>query len=220
MSSIRKRKNTKELWVPAMYLLSGTYLMGVGTGVSLLSSLSGDAAAFLWDALSKALSISVEGVNNLFTVTLIVVVLIFDRRVLGIGTVVCPLMQNLGLMSVKRLFLGMPAMGTGLDILAGIAGILVLSIGCGIFVAAQKGTSAYLGLGQIISGKTGKSYGTAIMIMDGTCFLTALFLSRRLVLGPLIATCISGPVIDLTTSLFICFRKKGRTVKYENNFGM
>lgn len=217
---MHNRRGRKELLISIAFLLLGTYLMGIGTGISLLSSLSGDAVAFLWDALSKAFSISVEGANMLFTVTLILIVVKLDWRVLGIGTLVCPVIQNLGLASVRQVFPHTPAMVFGIDILTGISGILILSIGCGIFISAQKGTSAYLGFGQILSGRTGKSYGTTIMLMDGSCFLLASLLSQRLALGPLIATCMSGPAINLTISFLTYFRKKERTVKYENNFGM
>lgn len=220
MNSIDKRKRKKEIIASGIYLLLGTYLMGIGTGISLLSSLRGDAVAFLWDALSKAFSISVEGANTLFTGLLIGFVIKFDWRVLGIGTIVCPLFQNLGLLSVQKVFVNLPLMTLWVDILTGIVGILVLSIGCGIFVTAQKGTSVYLGLGKIISGKIRKNYGTTIMMMDGICFLAALFLSRRMALGPLISTCISGPVIDFTITFLDYFRKKGGAAEYENNFSV
>jgi len=194
-------------------LLAGTYLMGIGTGISLLSSLSGDAVSFLWDAMSKTGLVSVEGANIIFSVILLFLVLIFDRRVLGIGTIVCPLMQNLGIASVQKCMGEMAVYGAAKNYFVGLAGIVVLSIGCGIFVHAKKGTSVYLGLGQIISRMRHFNYGIVIMIMDGICFFLAAVLAGKIMIGPMIATCISGPIINATIHIL---NRSGRRKDVEN----
>lgn len=188
--------SVKKGWKSWGLLIAGTYIMGVGTGISLSSTASGDAVIFLWDALSQRVLISVTMANYIFTAFLLAFIVIMDYSVLGIGTIICPVVQNIGIFSMQILLNGVQWRGKLMNLLVGVLGILVLSVGCGIFVFAKKGTSAYLGMGQILSGKWKQSYGLTIMMMDGSCFAIAWLLSGDIAPGPFLATVISGPVID------------------------
>lgn len=213
---MRQKKRKRYSWV---LLIVGTYIMGLGTGISLSSTASGDAVTFLWDALSQRFQLSVEMANLLFTVFLLVFAAVMDYHVLGIGTVVCPFVQNIGIFSVQKLLSGVQWKGTVENLLIGIVGILILSVGCGIFVFAKKGTSAYLGTGQILSEKWQQNYGLTIMVMDGSCFIIAWLLTGIVALGPLLATVISGPVIDGVTRCLTYWERRSE-IEYENHFGV
>ena len=214
--SMKQKKRRWDAWI---LLIAGTYIMGLGTGISLSSTASGDAVTFLWDALSQRFLISVETANLLFTAFLLAFAVLMDYHVLGIGTVVCPLVQNLGISSVQKLLSEARWNGEVENLLVGILGILVLSVGCGIFVFARKGTAAYLGTGQILSRKWKWNYGLTIMLMDGSCFIAAWLLSGTIAPGPLLATVLSGPVIDGVTRLLTSWERR-REVAYENYFGL
>ncbi len=207
------RQKVKETIGWAALLLSGTYIMGIGTGISLESSLSGDAVSFLWDAMSQVCSISVETANLIFSAVLMLFVLKFDWKVLGIGTLVCPFIQNLGIVTVRNYLTVPVSVSACTDLLIGLTGIFLLSVGCGMFVCARKGTSVYLGFGQIISRRLHQNYGLTIMLTDSICFLLAAILLQKIAVGPLIAVAVSGPVIDGTIRVLDHFMKKEEKCK-------
>ena len=194
--------------------------MGVGTSLSLSSTLSGDAVAFLWDACSTKTGLTVEMINTIFTILLLTIVVKFDITKLGIGTLICPIIQNFGIWTTNLMLSTISITSGIMDIAIGLIGISILSIGCGIFAYVNLGISAYLGTGKIISEKLNINYGLVIMITDGLCFIFATILSQSIAIGPLIATCISGPLIDLTMRSMPVLSKYRKGKNYENNISM
>lgn len=194
--------------------------MGVGTSLSLSSTLSGDAVAFLWDACSMKTGLTVEMVNTIFTILLLTIVIKFDITKLGIGTLICPIIQNFGIWTTNLLLSNILISSVFVDVLIGLIGISILSIGCGIFAYVELGISAYLGTGKIISEKMNINYGLIIMITDGLCFIFATIISQSIAIGPLIATCVSGPLIDLTMRSMPILDKYRKGKNYENNISV
>lgn len=207
-------------FINLLFLIIGTFLMGMGTSLSLSSTLSGDAVAFLWDALSEQFGITVEMANSIFTCIMFLFVIKLDIRKLGIGTIVCPILQNLGIITMNTVMLNYTDLIVKYNYLIGLLGISLLSIGCGIFIYGGLGTSAYLGFSQIVSEKLNINFGLAIMMMDGLCFVTALVMMKTIAIGPLIATVISGPLIDGTIKLLKKISNKRKDESYANNISM
>lgn len=205
MMIIRGNRRLKSVGMMA----GGAYAMGIGTGIALLSSLSGDSVAFLWEAAAMNFPVSVETVNVLMTGCLLFYVFVQDRTVLGIGTILCPLIQNVGIMTIGWLGISSGTTVFG-DWFCGLLGLTILAVGCGMVVFAQMGPSAYLAAGQIISKKLQWNFGVTIMAMDTFCFVIACLLEKRIAIGPLIATVVNGPMIDVTIKIL------GKMCKWNN----
>ncbi len=181
-------------------MITGAYFMGIGTGIALLSTLSGDSVVFLWEAISMNFPISVETANVCMTAGLLLYVIIQDKTILGIGTILCPLIQNVGIMTIG--WMENPFVATMFaDWFYGLSGLTILAIGCGMVVFAKMGPSAYLAAAKVLEKKLHWNFGVIIVMMDTVCFVAACLLEKRIAVGPLIATAVNGPMIDGTIKI-------------------
>lgn len=181
-------------------MITGAYFIGIGTGIALLSTLSGDSVAFLWEAISMNFPISVETANVCMTAGLLLYVIIQDKTILGIGTILCPLIQNVGIMTIG--WMENPFVATMFaDWFYGLSGLTILAIGCGMVVFAKMGPSAYLAAAKALEKKLHWNFGVIIVMMDTVCFVAACLLEKRIAVGSLIATAVNGPMIDGTIKI-------------------
>lgn len=196
-------------------LFIGSLITGVGISISVTSKMNGDAVVYLWNSLSLKYHISIEEANYLFTIILLLLVLCLNYRKIGIGTILIPFFQNLGIFFtdflIKNISIGFPSIVTL------IIGVIILSIGYGIVTYAQLGLNVYLALALAISEKFDKEYGIIILIMDFISYLFAWIICKKASLGPLIAVFISGPIISISNKILIFLNKE---INNEDNISL
>lgn len=187
--------NYKEIFL----LIFGSILMGIGAYLSNLSGFGGDSVAVLWLGMAKKWNITQGMANNIFNALLLTFLFFKDRKYIGIGTVVSPLVQSFT-MDILGIFL-IPIQNTVINFFLMTVGIIILSIGCGVYAVANLGLGAYIGMVMSISKQTNKSVSFIKISADFVTLMIALYLGAKASLGPIFNLLISGPIMDKTINI-------------------
>lgn len=170
--------------------------MGIGVYISVETGFGADSVAILWEGMAKTGHISLGTANNIFSIALFIILLCIDRRYIGIGTILSPLVQSL-VMDSLNLF-SFPELPYVVRFVLMVVGIVILSVGSGAYAAADLGCGAYIGMTLALSAKTGKTVSFVKIFLDFITLVGAIFLGVIPSFGPVISLLISGPIVDFT----------------------
>lgn len=183
----------RKVFFKCMLLLVGSVVSGIGIGVTVDSTKSGDAVTFLWEAIANKLCIDITIANYIFTIILLIIVLVFNKEKLGVATVAIPVLQNVGIKLFE--YSGISFCGRLNDYIIFFVGLLVMAIGYGVAAGSHMGLSVYLSFVEILSDKLKIKFSKMMVISDGLNYLFAFLISRRLATGPFIAFLLGGPIL-------------------------
>jgi uncharacterized membrane protein YczE len=185
----------------------GSAIIGVGTAIAVGSGYGADALGFLWEAISyhwPSLSIGVASI--IFFALCFVVVLIIDRKQIGLSTLINPLVTSffvafiLAVLPSSTIFY--------VKIIAMLLGITLIGLGAGLSACSSWGKDPYTALVfalhiKLNSNKDRPKIDLAIIRMacDALWFLFALLLGLGLKLGPFVAVLLIGFVLKASYNL-------------------
>lgn len=176
-----------------LIVILGSSIMGIGIALALSTSLGADPLAWVWVGTSNTFHISILKSNLLIVMLMLMPPLIFDRSQLGIGTIIQPIIVGIS----NELCLNiLPKNEYNMVIL--LLGLVILGIGVGIYTGANLGKNSYDSCIFLLNKKTKISIGLLRSVGDMIFCTIGLFLNRQLLVGPIIAIIIIGPVMNHT----------------------
>lgn len=122
----------------------GAAIVGLGVGTCVTTGLGADALGVLWEGIATRLAITVGQASLVVTVACIGLVAGINRRHLGLGTVINPIVTSLVTDLVIRYLLVDSHMGIRVSML--VLGVVLIAIGSGIAAAASTGKEGYIAL--------------------------------------------------------------------------
>lgn len=184
------QETTKRL----LLMIGGSILLGLGIALAHLSGYGNDPLSFSWNGVANLLSIQLGQANLVTTLVLLLLPLIFNRKLIGIGTIVSPLFVSLTVDTVLRVS------PTTIDVAAikvflFILGLIIFSLGLAVYIYPAMGISAYDAAIQVIREKLNVSIATSRIIGDVFMYLVALLLGVKPALGPVIFIVVTGPML-------------------------
>jgi uncharacterized membrane protein YczE len=201
----------KRMW-DLFLVIAGSIIMGGGIAFEAKSKFGLDALSLFNEGMGKLLGVPLGTASQLVVVSIIVILFFIDKKRVGIGSVANGVLvgasANFFIPIVNQLnenFL--------LRVIMLIIGILLVSIGIGIYVSAGLGEGGFDAWMMFAADKLKKEVRFVRIIMDICLVAIGTLLGGSIGLGTLIATLSYGPIIQFTLNMMNRLRKQTHTNK-------
>lgn len=171
--------------------------MGVGVGLCVLTDLGADALGVLWEGIAKHLPITVGQSALLVTCACLLMVILIDKKELGLATILNPIATSLMTDLVIKHVTFQGTLPLKLCIL--VIGISFIGIGSGIAAATNTGKEGYIALSFALSKRLSVDLAKVRMGLDLICFLAGMALGGKFKVGPIVGVILIGPLLKLTS---------------------
>lgn len=197
---------TKRMW-DLFLVIAGSIIMGGGIAFEAKSRFGLDALSLFNEGMGKLLGVPLGTASQLVVVSIIVILFFIDKKRVGIGSVANGVLvgasANFFMPIVNQLnenFL--------LRVIMLIIGILLVSIGIGIYVSAGLGEGGFDAWMMFAADKLKKQVRFVRITMDICLVAIGTLLGGSIGLGTLIATLSYGPIIQFTLNVINRLRKQ------------
>ena len=200
----------REYFLKAILCIIGVFFVGLGVGLMRYANFGIDPYMCFMNGLHiavfKQFGFTFGATFAVANFLLVLIVFIFDRSKIGLGTIAAILLtgyvSDLGLFLCNLIYIE----GTALYVLRVgmmIFGILIVSIGSGIYFNTHVGVSPYDATGLIIANKLGNQnmYRWVRIVTDLICVSIGFLMGNIPGVGTIIMAFFTGP-------LFAFFRNK------------
>lgn len=190
----------RKLFAGISSYLIGLVLIAAGYSLIINATLGNDTVSILAQGLAVSFGISIGQGSQLLNGVFLVVVLIFNRKLVGIGTFLTAILLGFGL----DMFLGiLPKVDIlWLNILTLILGILIGGSGITFTIISEVGASPVDCMMLLISEKFNIKISRARIGLDLAMTGFGFFLGGSLGIGTLVSSILIGPVIEQTRGRF------------------
>lgn len=190
----------KNQWNRIMSSFLGVFLIGIAIGIARLADLGTDPFSTFNLGMSAAFGLSFGTYLLLTNAIGLVLVFFFGRHLLGIGTifniVIVGYVSDYTITIITNQF--GDAYSLGLRILFAVIGSLILAIGAGMYIAADRGVAPYDALPIILEARTnGKvSFQVARIISDVICLIIGFLLGATIGVVTIVSGFLMGPLVQ------------------------
>ena len=200
---------TKRIW-DLFLVIAGSIIMGGGIAFEAKSKFGLDALSLFNEGMGKLLNVPLGTASQLVVVSIIVILFFIDKKRVGIGSI-----ANGVLVGASANFF-MPIVNQlnenfSLRVIMFIIGILLVSIGIGIYVSAGLGEGGFDAWMMFAADKLKKEVRFVRITMDICLVAIGTLLGGSIGLGTLIATLSYGPIIQFTLNTMNRLRMQTHT---------
>jgi len=208
---------SKEYFLKAILCVTGVVIIGIGVGCMRYADFGIDPYMCFMNGLHlavfKKLGFAFGTTFAVSSSLMIVIVLIFDRSKIGLGTIAAITLtgyvSDLGVFLCNFILIE----GTASYILrAGmmVCGILLVAIGSGMYFNTHVGVSPYDGIGLIITQKTGNQnmYRWIRIGTDLICVSMGFLMGNMPGVGTIIMAFFTGPLFAFFRNRILIWGKK------------
>lgn len=192
-----------NLW-KLLVALIGIFFVGVGVSFNVLTSLGNDSIGMIYDGLRNTFQLAESQlglVTHIVNYSLIVVLFLFGRRYLNIGTFIYILpygfFVDIGTKLYQNLFL---SDGFITRLSAGLIGCLLIYTGVSFFIAVDIGLDPYTGVVMIIRDKLKSEYRKVKIAYDLALVAIGTALGGQFGIITVITVLTAGPSIQWISS--------------------
>ncbi len=172
-------------------------MIGIGIGLNTGANFGNDPISVFFDGLSKLLGTDIGTASNIANYTLFVVVLIFGRRYINIGTFIYTLplgnFINMGVSIYEFLKIDNNVV---LRILCVVLACILLFFGIGIFIAIDIGVDPWTGCALILKDNTNKQYKVFRVGIDMSALIVGFLLGGKVGVTTIATAILGGPIIQ------------------------
>ncbi len=182
-------------------MLLAVVVMGLGVSLLVLGDMGTDPYSTLNLGVASKLGLSFGVWQMIFNAALLVLVLLLDRSMLGLGT-----LGNMFLVGFSAdffkpfwdwLFPDSFALPFWARLLITLAGVAFLLLGCSFYVTSNLGMSPYDSISFIVPNKTKIPFRWWRIITDVICVAVGFFCGAAVGLGTIIMAFGTGPLLPL-----------------------
>lgn len=187
----------KQLFTRILFAFIGEFLLATGIAFNSSAGFGNDAVAVFYDGLHKCFNVSLGFATNITNIVLLIVVFIFGKKYLNIGTLiyVLPLGAIINFMLAFYNYFHLNSSLIG-RIFSTVVGVFLLIIGLSFFIAADIGIDPWDGLALLLRDKTNIQYKYFKISMDILCLALGVVLGGKAGITTVIAAIIGGPGIQ------------------------
>lgn len=188
-----------------IYIFVGVVLIGVGIAFMRFADLGTDPFSSMVIGIASILGISFWYAQMGMLALLLIVVVIFNRGYIGIGTLIN--LVSIGFFSDTFLsFLNTLSLPQGFvsQMILLIVGIVILCFGAALYMNSELGLASYDALGLIIEERSlGKiKFRWARIFTDSSCVAIGFILGSTIGIGTLITAFFTGPLVGYFRNVF------------------
>ena len=185
-------KNKLKRWIMT---LSGIVFMGVGVAAATVPELGTDPLAGFNEVLSKMTGISLGRMTSLVQALMIVLCLIFNRKSIGIGTLLSMYLVQF------PIDVTVSALSKPQSVITGIIFVLIgtalIALGAELVITADLGIGPYDAFITTVGKLIGLKFTYAKYIFDGTFLVLTLLLKGNVGIGTLIILLLCPKLMEL-----------------------
>lgn len=182
----------------------GLMISSLGTSLFYSADLGSSAMATFCDGLHLLINTSYGNANTIANAVLLVVLLIMDRKYIGIGTILCVFTigpwVNLFMSILSPLAFEQTNMV--IRILLTIAGASLMGVGLGIYMAVNRGFGALEGIVKYLCKKFRFEVKTVKIFQDAILVIGGILLGAQWGIGTIVGIFLCGPVLQKSNQIF------------------
>lgn len=169
-------------------------MLGIGCVCLTQSSLGSDALTTLMSGMEKVLNLTLSQCNLILNIILIIIVLLIDRKQIGIGSFIYPFLSSQGIILGMKLI---PILEGYSRVIGVICGIILLSLAIAIATKTDYGKNPYDALCFAIMGKKHMQYNRVRSCVDALMLGLGIMMNSTFGVGTLVCVLSIGTVAML-----------------------
>ncbi|MEA5011229.1 MAG: YitT family protein [Angelakisella sp.] len=187
----------------AFALFSGSILAGFGLSLAINAGYGSATLAVLWQGVSVITNLSIGTASMVVSVIMFIFVWYYDKKQLHIGTIVYQLVYgySIDFFNQYRMYFNNPY----LNLIVMLIGVLLLSVGTGVYASANMGKGAYDAVCFAISNRCNIPLFKIRILGDFVCAAGGYLLGGTIGLCTVATIVIAGKTIQKTWKIMQTF---------------
>lgn len=199
----------KKLIYNTLFSVVGVFILSFGVAILNIGNVGVDPFTAFNIGVGGAFHITLGNFQLLMNIIMLVVLLLFGRKFLGLGTVISMVMIGYSVEFFTGLLNGLTVYQSNLffKAITLILGCTIFALGISVYIISGLGVAPYDGLTLLIEEKTSLKYRVLRVIQDTTFTLVAFLFSGPIGVGTIISAFFTGPLIDFWYEIILKYKK-------------
>lgn len=182
----------------------GLMISSFGTALFYQAGMGSGAMATFSDGLHRLLHISYGTANMAANVVFLVLLFLCDRRMIGVGTVLCVFLIGVFVDMGNVVFGLLPIAAAPTIVRFGcvLAGCAMMGVGLGLYVAVERGFGALEGLVKYLCARTSLTFDKVKIGQDVLLIGLGILLQAEWGVGTLVSAVAIGPIMRISITRF------------------
>jgi uncharacterized membrane protein YczE len=199
-------------WKEILMVIVGSMMMGASIDLFVQADFGLDPLSLFQAGLGRVLHLSLGTTSQVLMISIIILLFFIDRKRIGIGSILNSVLVGA---FIKWFF---PVICTGGGTAAGrllclLAGLILMGVGIGTYVAAGLGEAGMDAMMMYLSGKLKKNVNVTRITIDILLSITGFLLGGKLGGATVVSMLVNGYMIQFTIELIGRFRRNKAVIE-------
>lgn len=193
-------------WKEILMVIVGSMMMGASIDLFVQADFGLDPLSLFQAGLGRVLHLSLGTTSQVLMISIIILLFFIDRKRIGIGSILNSVLVGAFIKWFS------PVICTGGGTAAGrllclLAGLILMGVGIGTYVAAGLGEAGMDAMMMYLSGKLKKNVNVTRITIDILLSITGFLLGGKLGGATVVSMLVNGYMIQFTIELIGRFRR-------------
>ena len=199
-------------WKEILMVIVGSMMMGASIDLFVQADFGLDPLSLFQAGLGRVLHLSLGTTSQVLMISIIILLFFIDRKRIGIGSILNSVLVGAFIKWFS------PVICTGGGTAAGrllclLAGLILMGVGIGTYVAAGLGEAGMDAMVMYLSGKLKKNVNVTRITIDILLSITGFLLGGKLGGATVVSMLINGYMIQFTIELIGRFRRNKAVIE-------
>ena len=188
----------REYSIKTLIVIAGSIISAYGITLAIGAGFGGATLAILWQGLTNVTDMSIGTASLVVAVVMIIFAFLYDRKQINVGTVLYQIVYSAFVDVFNKIqhYADVKAV----NFMLMLFGIVIFSIGTGLYSAANFGRGSYEAVTFSLAEKNGWKIKTVRMILDIFMVVVGVLLGGKFGICTIVTVLLSGPIIQATVS--------------------
>ena len=199
-------------WKEILMVIVGSIMMGASIDLFVQADFGLDPLSLFQAGLGRVLHLSLGTTSQVLMISIIILLFFIDRKRIGIGSILNSVLVGAFIKWFS------PVICTGGGTAAGrllclLAGLILMGVGIGTYVAAGLGEAGMDAMMMYLSGKLKKNVNVTRITIDILLSITGFLLGGKLGGATVVSMLVNGYMIQFTIELIGRFRRNKAVIE-------
>ena len=199
-------------WKEILMVIVGSMMMGASIELFVQADFGLDPLSLFQAGLGRVLHLSLGTTSQVLMISIIILLFFIDRKRIGIGSILNSVLVGAFIKWFS------PVICTGGGTAAGrllclLAGLILMGVGIGTYVAAGLGEAGMDAMMMYLSGKLKKNVNVTRITIDILLSITGFLLGGKLGGATVVSMLVNGYMIQFTIELIGRFRRNKAVIE-------
>ena len=199
-------------WKEILMVIVGSMMMGASIDLFVQADFGLDPLSLFQAGLGRVLHLSLGTTSQVLMISIIILLFFIDRKRIGIGSILNSVLVGAFIKWFS------PVICTGGGTAAGrllclLAGLILMGVGIGTYVAAGLGEAGMGAMVMYLSGKLKKNVNVTRITIDILLSITGFLLGGKLGGATVVSMLVNGYMIQFTIELIGRFRRNKAVIE-------